>query len=119
MGMNTDTIAWAPSARSGEPHEFEPDSKNPQWCEHCGYIQDAYRHASAEERAAFDLSRSWKNNTDDSHPNFTDEEWALYRAGKCCMVIEYGTIHGVVHCAQPRYDGLYCAEHEEPAGLAR
>jgi hypothetical protein len=54
-----------------------------------------------------------------SRDRFTDEEWALFRTGRCSWVTEYGTVPGrIVHCAQPlaaatRYG--YCPRHERQA----
>ena len=51
---DTQTAAWGPTARKIEPHTFVPPAGDyKHWCVICGYSQDAYQHASAEERAAF------------------------------------------------------------------
>lgn len=48
------TTAWGPTSRKYEPHAFEPGEPNPRWCKHCGWVADAYPHASEAERRAFD-----------------------------------------------------------------
>lgn len=49
--------------------------------------------------------------TDASRDRFTDEEWDLHIAGRCCYLGEYG-IPYYKHCGQPR-DGesIYCGPH--------
>jgi hypothetical protein len=54
--------------------------------------------------------------TPDTDPDrFTDEEVALFRAGKCGEVVEYGNGRGVIHCGAPSRPGASfgsCEEHE-------
>lgn len=54
--------------------------------------------------------------TPDTDPDrFTEEEAALFYAGKCGHVVEYGNGGGVVHCEAPSKPGATfgsCAEHE-------
>ena len=53
--------------------------------------------------------------TPDTDPDrFTEEEAALFYAGKCGWVTESGNWTGVVHCEQPSEPGASfgnCAEH--------
>jgi hypothetical protein len=52
---------------------------------------------------------------DDFRDRFTEEEWALYEAGLCSWVVEYGNGGGIVHCGQALRPGRGvrdCAEHE-------
>lgn len=53
--------------------------------------------------------------TPDTAPDrFTADEAALYRAGRCTWVIEYGNGRGVIHCRKPSQPGASfgnCAEH--------
>lgn len=55
--------------------------------------------------------------TPDTDPDrFTEAEAALFRAGKCGEVVEYGNCRGVIHCGKPSKPGASfgnCAEHEE------
>lgn len=47
---------------------------------------------------------------------WTAEEKALFDAGLCANVIEYGNGRGVIHCRQPSKPGAsfgHCAECEE------
>jgi hypothetical protein len=44
---------------------------------------------------------------------FTDHEWALYQAGRCCYQTAYG-LPWSAWCEQPRLEDHplgYCAEH--------
>jgi hypothetical protein len=57
-------------------------------------------------------------NPTDNPNRFTPDEAALFHAGLCSWVTEYGTQAGTAHCCQPMMaDGLYgyCAEHEDTA----
>ena len=54
--------------------------------------------------------------TPDTDPHrFTTDEAALFRAGKCGWVVEYGNGAGVKHCGKLSKPGAsfgYCAGHE-------
>lgn len=51
---------------------------------------------------------------------FTDEEWVIFRTGGCCWVTSYGTVAGIVHCADSRRQGrIYCDEHTREARLSQ
>lgn len=56
--------------------------------------------------------------TPDTHPgNFTAEEAALFRKGKCCYVTSYGG-PGIRHCGKKSKRGAdygYCADHAQKA----
>jgi hypothetical protein len=52
------SVAWGPTARTEHPHEFQPVVRDFLWCSVCGWAEDAYVHASEEERRAFDEARA-------------------------------------------------------------
>lgn len=53
--------------------------------------------------------------TPDTDPDrFTEEEAAIFRAGKCGWTVEFGNRSGVIHCGEPSEPGVSfgnCAAH--------
>lgn len=46
---------------------------------------------------------------------FTDDEWAFYRARRCCWTVEFGNGRGIRHCGErsARHAPYrYCPDHE-------
>jgi hypothetical protein len=53
-----------------------------------------------------------------SRDRYTDEEWALSKAGLCNEPVEFGNGRGVIHCKQPTDPKSFyrwCTEHDEEA----
>jgi hypothetical protein len=53
-----------------------------------------------------------------SRDRYSDEEWALSKAGLCDWDVEFGNGRGVIHCKKPSDpDSFYrwCTEHDQQA----